>query len=155
MYAGAVKGSNGELRSWRDVEDLFELHREAYLHFSQDLDALMKRLIPVAFRRSLQQTIRRRELSPECVDWLLHHLSSFLFQQPVYDALVSCGVEIPQRRWFTNLAARENTGAAAIFIMLEELLASGRVQDGDRILCSVPESSRFTCGYIHLTAVAG
>ncbi len=37
--------------------------------------------------------------------------------------------------------------------MLEELFHSGQLQPGERILCIVPESGRFTFGYILLTVV--
>ena len=61
---------------------------------------------------------------------------------------------IPKERWFTNLAWTGNTGSAAIYIMLDELLRSGKVKPGQRLLGFVPESGRFSSGYIHLTAVA-
>ena len=35
--------------------------------------------------------------------------------------------------------------------MLEELVASGRAKEGDRILCMVPESARMTFGFMHMT----
>jgi 3-oxoacyl-[acyl-carrier-protein] synthase-3 len=38
--------------------------------------------------------------------------------------------------------------------MLDEFLREGRAKVGDRILCVVPESSRFNCAYMHLTMVA-
>ena len=37
--------------------------------------------------------------------------------------------------------------------MLEELVASGRVRRGEQILALVPESGRFSVGYVLLTAV--
>jgi 3-oxoacyl-[acyl-carrier-protein] synthase-3 len=37
--------------------------------------------------------------------------------------------------------------------MLDELIRSGRVERGQRLLCWVPESGRFSAGFIHLTAV--
>ena len=63
------------------------------------------------------------------------------------------GFEIPLERWFTNLTSKGNTGAASIYIMLEELVASGRAKTGERILCMVPESARMMFGFIHLTVV--
>jgi len=38
--------------------------------------------------------------------------------------------------------------------MLDELLRSGDITPGHRLLCFVPESGRFSSGFIHLTAVA-
>ena len=77
-------------------------------------------------------------------------MKSFGFsRQEVHDAYF----EIEAEKWFTNLAYKGNTGAASIFIMLEELFHSGRIRKGDRLLCFVPESGRFSVGYALLTAV--
>ncbi len=60
--------------------------------------------------------------------------------------LVCGGVDIPQERWFTNLATKGNTGAASIYIINDELRRSGRLRTGQRLLCYVPESGRFATG---------
>jgi 3-oxoacyl-[acyl-carrier-protein] synthase-3 len=36
--------------------------------------------------------------------------------------------------------------------MLNELLRGGRLRDGQHLLCFVPESGRFSSGFIYLTA---
>jgi 3-oxoacyl-[acyl-carrier-protein] synthase-3 len=87
------------------------------------------------------------------VDWLLPHLSSELFRKPIAELLAAENFVIPDQRWFTNLSTKGNTGSASIFIMLEELLNSGRLQRGQRIMCVVPESARFTFAYMQLTVV--
>lgn len=66
------------------------------------------------------------------------------------DLMRKGGGEIPEERWFSNLKSKGNTGAASIFIMLEELLYSGRLKEGDTILCMVPESGRFITSYMQL-----
>ena len=71
---------------------------------------------------------------------------------PLYDALVRLDLEIPQDRWFTNLATKGNTGSASIFIILDELLSSCQLRPGQRVLCLVPESARMTFAFVHLTA---
>jgi 3-oxoacyl-[acyl-carrier-protein] synthase-3 len=60
---------------------------------------------------------------------------------------------IPEERWFTNLYTKGNTGAASVFIMLEELFHSGNLQPGQKILCMVPESGRFIVSFMMLTVV--
>ena len=60
---------------------------------------------------------------------------------------------IPDERWFTNLYTKGNTGAASVFIMLEELFNSGKLQTGQKILCMVPESGRFVVSFMWLTVV--
>jgi 3-oxoacyl-[acyl-carrier-protein] synthase-3 len=37
--------------------------------------------------------------------------------------------------------------------MVDELLRSGRLVSGNRLLCFVPESGRFSGGFMHLTVV--
>ena len=69
--------------------------------------------------------------------------------------IATAGLPIPRERWFTNLAERGNTGSASPFIMLDELWRSGRIEPGQRLLLFVPESGRFSSGFIHLTAVRG
>jgi 3-oxoacyl-[acyl-carrier-protein] synthase-3 len=73
------------------------------------------------------------------------------FQEPLFDEMARIGFHFPPDKWFTNLRYKGNTGAASIFIMLEELSKSGKLKSGDRILCAVPESARFTYACIHLT----
>ena len=63
------------------------------------------------------------------------------------------GLPIPKERWFTNLAWTGNTGSAAIYVMLDELRRSGDITPGQRLLLFVPESGRFSSGFVHLTAV--
>ncbi len=57
-------------------------------------------------------------------------------------------------RWFTNLSSTGNVGSASTFLLLEELLYSGKLKTGDNILCLVPESGRFLFGYMLLKVVA-
>ncbi|MCE1782038.1 hypothetical protein LWT85_24965, partial [Enterobacter hormaechei] len=58
-----------------------------------------------------------------------------------------------QERWFTNLTVKGNTGSASIYIMLDELMKSGKLKKDQRLLCFIPESARFTGAFMHLTVV--
>jgi 3-oxoacyl-[acyl-carrier-protein] synthase-3 len=98
--------------------------------------------------------MEQRSLSAEQVDWLLPHMSSEYFRAPGAAALARVGLPIPQERWFTNLERVGNVGSASIYIMLDELLRSGKLQEGQHLLCVVPESGRFSSGFIYLTATA-
>jgi 3-oxoacyl-[acyl-carrier-protein] synthase-3 len=104
--------------------------------------------------KPLQRVVAKRSLAPAHVTWFLPHMSSEYFRRPVADGLARAGLPIPAERWFTNLTTVGNTGAAAIYLMLDELLKSGRVRHGDRLLCFVPESGRFSSGFIYLSAHA-
>ncbi len=60
---------------------------------------------------------------------------------------------IPEEKWFSNLYTKGNTGAASIFIMLEEAFSTGRFKKGDVVLLMVPESGRFQVGFAKLRVV--
>jgi 3-oxoacyl-[acyl-carrier-protein] synthase-3 len=90
-------------------------------------------------------------MQPGDIDWFLPHYSSNFFRERVHASLVAGGFEIPFERWFTNLSTKGNTGSASMFIILEELVRSGRAKLGQRVLCYVPESGRFSTGFMHLT----
>jgi len=63
------------------------------------------------------------------------------------------GCMIPEERWFTNLYDKGNVGAAALFLMIDDLMRSGRLEPGQRILCAVPESGQCIMAYAGLTVV--
>jgi 3-oxoacyl-[acyl-carrier-protein] synthase-3 len=66
-------------------------------------------------------------------------------------ALIEHGVDIPAEKWFMNLSRVGNVGSASIYLALEELMSSGKLKKGERILLSVPESGRFSYAYAFLT----
>jgi 3-oxoacyl-[acyl-carrier-protein] synthase-3 len=153
MYMGADKDSAGALRGWM----AFPAHeREATSIFAlkQDVRLLNEAVVEYTLEKPLQRLIAQRKLAPRDIDWFLPHMSSEFFRPKVAAALERVGLPIAKERWFTNLAWTGNTGSAAIYIMLDELLRSGDITPGQRLLCFVPESGRFSSGFIHLTAVA-
>jgi len=88
------------------------------------------------------------------VKWFLPHLSSKILGDRLYPLALEAGLTWPKEQWFTNLETKGNTGAASIFIMLEELMHSGRLEEGDKIVTMVPESGRFSVSYAQFTVVA-
>ncbi|MDR3065283.1 MAG: iron-containing redox enzyme family protein [Comamonas sp.] len=84
------------------------------------------------------------------IDHFLCHYSSERFIPVVDELLDKAQLGIPRERWWSNLAWRGNTGAASIFIMLSEFLQKQgqRLKAGDTVLCFIPESGRFTAGYM-------
>lgn len=65
---------------------------------------------------------------------------------------ISGGEPIP---YWTNLETAGNTGAASIFIMLDEFTRARPPANGARILLFVPESGQFNFVLISLTAIVG
>lgn len=119
----------------------------------QDVRLLGDNIAHVTIYRHLNDVIRKRALKPDAIDWFLPHYSSFHFRQTLYDAMIDIGFGIPYERWFTNLATKGNTGSASIYVILEELFHSGNLKPGQKLLCFIPESGRFSNAYMLLTVV--
>ena len=102
-------------------------------------------------QKALGHFAKKRNVTSDKVDWFVPHISSEWFRGQLFDVLCAVGLEIPYDRWFTNLTTTGNTGSAAVYIMLNELVRSGSLRSGQRILCFVPESSRMLFALVHLT----
>ena len=153
MYAGSVKQDDGSLKGWREYGDLATAVRDDVFPIKQDTKLLNSTIIDVIINDTLLPLTKQHDLSAEAVTWFLPHYSSNYFRDKVFKRMDELGFTIPYERWFTNLTTKGNTGSASIFIMLEELLHSGKLQKDDTILCMVPESGRFSCGYMYFTVV--
>ena len=79
--------------------------------------------------------------------------SSGFFRDRLSDGLKNIGFDIPQEKWFTNLHSKGNTGSASIYIILEEFLRTFPIEHGQKILCYVPESGRFSTCFMLLEVV--
>ncbi|MDN3517110.1 beta-ketoacyl-ACP synthase III [Aquisalimonas lutea] len=154
MYAGAHKGADGRLTGWREYGSLQAAAADGAFSIKQDVKLLNEQIVRYTVGEGLSEVRRRRSLQPDEVDHFLPHYSSEYFRDRVAAELERIGFPIPAERWFTNLRERGNTGAASIYLMLEELFHGGTLQPGQRILCFVPESGRFSTAYMLLTVVA-
>ena len=153
MYAGGVKNEDGSVTGWRQLASLQEALDGNYLSLKQDAGLLNQEIVKVAVDWALAAVIRKRGLNAEGVDWFLPHYSSDYFREKLFQAMDAIGFSIPSERWFTNLAWKGNTGSASIFVILEELFHSDRLREGQRLLCFIPESGRFSIAYMMLTVV--
>jgi len=152
MYAGAVKDGSGNLTGWARYEG-HELLEHSVFAIKQDVKLLNEHIIDYTVTRTLSEIKKKMGLTADQVDHFLPHISSMYFYNKVRDALCEMDFEIPQEKWFTNLSTKGNTGSAAMYIMLDELLKSGDVKSGDNILCYIPESGRFSSSFMMLTAM--
>ncbi len=153
MYSGAIKLPDGRLRGWREVQKPTDVIDEQYFAVKQDarlLDELIPRLIS---GETIGAMARKHGLAATDVDWLVPHYSSQYFRPVLARCLDSIPFHIPYDRWFTNLTTVGNVGSASMYLMLEELRYSGQLKRGQRILCFVPESARFSVYYMLLTVV--
>jgi 3-oxoacyl-[acyl-carrier-protein] synthase-3 len=152
MYAGGDKRADGSFRGWQQF-GVAERDARSVLSVKQDVKLLNEQVILYTVEKPLRTIIGKRQLQAGAINHFLPHYSSQFFRDKVYAGMQRAGLDIPQERWFTNLATKGNTGSASIYIMLDELLRSDRLCAGDTVLCYVPESGRFSTAFMHLTAV--
>lgn len=152
MYAGGEKRTDGSLQGWQQFT-VAERDAHSVLSVKQDVKLLNEQVILYTVEKPLRTIIGKRQLKAGSVSHFLPHYSSQFFRDKVHAGLQRAGLDIPQERWFTNLATKGNTGSASIYIMLDEFLRSDRLRAGDTVLCYVPESGRFSTAFMHLTAV--
>jgi len=153
MYAGGEKRLDGSLRGWHEFESAAELAAQSAMSLKQDV-RLLDQGIRAAGRQGFIDMLARRNLAVDAVDWFLPHYSSDYFRQPMMDAMPD-NWKIPFSRWFTNLSQVGNVGSASVFLMLEELLRMDALRVGQRLLCFVPESGRFSMAFAYLVVVDG
>jgi 3-oxoacyl-[acyl-carrier-protein] synthase-3 len=154
MYAGTREArSLGAGGTWLDQPTIACAEAAGMLRLRQDTRALPG-LVELGVAELARLTLRGL-VNPARVGHLLCHYSSEHFRPQIHTLLEAAGLAIPRERWFTNLSTKGNTGAASIFVMLEECWRTGRFRPGDQILLMVPESGRFTVAFAHLTCVAG
>ena len=152
MYAGGMKRDDGSLQGWQRFDSATRAD-QSVLAVKQDVKLLNENVSLYTVEKPLRDIVTRRQLQPGAVDHFLPHYSSLFFRDKVYEGMQRAGLDIPQSRWFTNLATKGNTGSASIYIMLDELFHSGCLCVGDTVLCYVPESGRFSTAFMHLTVV--
>jgi len=151
MYAGGKK-EKGILKGYRGFTQDVWLN-ESLFSIKQDVKLLNENIVPITVKKTITKVLNKREILPEDIDWFLPHYSSEYFRDEVYESLVEANFEIPKVKWFTNLTTCGNTGSASIYIMLEELFNHKEIKIGEKILCYVPESGRFSSSFMLLEVV--
>lgn len=149
MYAGAEKREDGHLEPWSEVPAR-QWAEQSVFAMKQDVRLLGENILKKGVE-SLGASLKRHGVHVDDIDYFLPHISSYYFEEDLYTRMKEQGLGIPKEKWFLNLHSVGNVGAASIYLMVEELQASGRLKKGDRILMSVPESARFSYFYAHLT----
>lgn len=152
MYAGARKNNDGSLTGWQQLSR-DQVEQESLLSVKQDVKQLNEHIIAYTAERPLQVLQDKYGVRPGDIDHFLPHYSSGYFRDRLYEGIRRAGFDIPLNRWFTNLTEKGNTGSASMYIMLDELFSSGRLQPGEKILCYIPESGRFSVAWLLLTVV--
>lgn len=115
------------------------------LLLSQDVSVLQDHMLPAA-RQFVRAALERHDERLESYKVVLPHLSSAFFRKHLLTVLEE---KVPH---WTNLKTAGNTGAASIYIMLDEYLRTHDLEKGDRLLLFVPESGQFNFVLASLTA---
>jgi 3-oxoacyl-[acyl-carrier-protein] synthase-3 len=149
MYAGGNVMENGDLKGWADFPQQ-EWLSESLFALKQDTRLLAEYIVPLGVE-FLVEVGRKHDFTPDDIDWFLPHLSSMFFKDKILEESEKKGFLITEDKWFLNLPRVGNIGSASAFAMIEELLYSGRLKRGEKILLMIPESARFSYCYCMLT----
>ena len=151
MFTGKNDNKNEDEITWLDYPSYEEASANGAINLKQDV-RLLNDVIKTGITHYFE-LIDRGMFKTEEIDFLCCHYSSEFFKGQIQDLLIKGGAYISEEKWFSNLKTKGNTGSASIYIMLEELLYSGKLKAGQKILCMVPESGRFITSYLLLTVV--
>ncbi|WP_026976245.1 beta-ketoacyl-ACP synthase III [Flavobacterium tegetincola] len=149
MYTGTQKDGDSIGKTWLDYDNISDANKAGMLNLKQDMSQV-DNIVKLGIQRFFE-LVDEDQFNPDELDWLVCHYSSHHFRPQIVDLLKKGGVEIPPEKWFTNLYTTGNIGSASIFVMLDDLVKSGKLKVGQKILCMVPESGRFITGYMLLT----
>lgn len=149
MYAGGDKMDDGSIKPWSNYPADEWLNQSVFA-LKQDVKILNENIL-IKGVESMATALQKHRITTGDIDYFLPHVSSHYFVDELYKKFAEAGMEISKEKWFMNLHKVGNVGAASIYLMLEELMNSGKLKKGDRILLSVPESGRFSYAYAYLT----
>jgi len=151
MYAGA-EFRDGVFEGWKHADPEYS-RRHTLMAVKQDVKLLNENIVRYTVEKPLAQIAAKHGIRADEIDWFLPHYSSGFFRDRLSDGLKNIGFEIPQEKWFTNLYTKGNTGSASIYIILEEFMRTFPLERGQKVLCYVPESGRFSTCFMLLEAV--
>jgi 3-oxoacyl-[acyl-carrier-protein] synthase-3 len=139
-------------RSFANVAPLCMKLQHAPLLLSQDVTILARDMAPLS-KKALVGALDEHGEALDSYTVVLPHMSSYYFEPAVKKIIAELSPDRPVPYW-TNLCTVGNTGAASIFIMLDEYLKTRPVAAGDRLLLFVPESGQFNYVLVSLTVVS-
>lgn len=139
-------------RTWQDQDDVATAERTGMLQVRQDTRVL--RDLAEAGLRQFEHLVDIGLIDLRRLDHVLCHYSTHAFRDLAFDALRERVPGLNTDRWFSTLEIDGNTGAASIFLTLEEAWRTGRFAPEETVLLAVPESGRFSFAFAHLTVVA-
>lgn len=149
MYVGASKNEDGTTTGWSDISQDRWL-ADSVFAIKQDTRLLGETIVKYG-GVFLKEIAARRNFDIQSIDYFCPHLSSEFFGPKIEAELAAIGMPVPKEKWFYNLTRIGNIGSASVFAMLDELCRTTPLRKGQKILVMVPESARFTYGYLLVT----
>jgi len=151
MWAGSTIADRADATTAWSHAGPRAAHAAGAIALLQDFE-LLKKVIRAWVGVYLEK-VEAGRIVPAEVDWALVHYSAKSLRAEIVSLLTDTAGMIPEEKWFSVLREKGNVGAASIWLMLEALLASGRIERGQKVLCVVPESGRALVGFMMLEAV--
>ncbi len=151
MYQGAEKDGNGDLISWKMLEEQEWLEKSIF-SIKQDV----RHLDNYGIKKSIEHIVNsltKNKIKSEEIDFILPHISSMYFYDQLKNGLAEAGAPFSDEKWFLNLTEVGNVGAASIYLMLEQIFNSGNLKPGQKLFIYNPESGRFSYSVALLTVV--
>lgn len=142
MYSGSDKLEDGTLKGYMDFSHT-DLLEHSVLGIKQDVKLLSKHIVDFGFDK-MKALFAKHHIKSNELDHFLPHISSEFFRSKMADKFDAEGLHIPQQNWFTNLSEVGNVGSGSIYLIIEELMNSGKLKKGEKIFVAVPESARFS-----------
>src|ERR1700761_3026223 len=149
MYMACEKQPDGTVKSYLEFSPE-EIIEKSIFSIKQDISLLRDNIVPLGAKR-IKEIFDRKGLSSDDIDYFLPHMSSEFFKSKIFEQIAYHGASIPYEKWFVNLTTLGNVGAGSVYLMISELFHSGKLKKGERILCLVPESSRFSYMFAMMT----
>lgn len=151
MYSGAEVQSDGSVKGWKEF-DMQELMNRSILMIKQDIKLLKQHAVKY-WVDHIESVISKHNINTSSIDFVIPHVSSMFFYEILNEELRNRNIDLSAEKWFTNLTSVGNIGSASIYVALDELFHSGKLDKGHKILLLVPESGRFSYGTVLLSVV--
>ena len=142
MYSGSEKNEDGSLTSWNEIPTS-DWTKKSVFALKQDTRILGSNIL-VKGVESMVRSLEKHDMTVDDIDYFLPHISSYYFKDKLYAELKERGVEVSWDKWFMNLDQVGNVGSVSVYLMIEGLMATGKLKKGQKIWLIVPESSRFS-----------
>lgn len=153
MYLGTSNPNKPDTtNTWLSYPSVSEADAAGLMITRQDT-RLLARGIPQMLVQEFKRLGDAGLIDGDKIDHFVPHISSYFFSDVLTNILNDAGTPISKEKWFMNLKTKGNTGAASIYIAVDEAMRQGLFKHGERILLMIPESGRFSVSLCMLECV--